>query len=45
MISAATLRGYAATTYGVTRPDGTQIGGYLAPEAMRQRLDSLASAK
>jgi thiol:disulfide interchange protein DsbC len=29
----------------VIAPDGTQIGGYLAPEAMRQRLDSLASAK
>jgi hypothetical protein len=36
MISAATLRGYAATTYGVTRPDGTQIGlriGSANPEA------------
>ncbi|MBN8740529.1 MAG: hypothetical protein BGP24_21795 [Lysobacterales bacterium 69-70] len=29
----------------VIAPDGTQIGGYLAPEAMRQRLDSLASTK
>ena len=29
----------------VIAPDGTQIGGYLAPEAMRQRLDSLVSAK
>jgi len=26
MITGATLRGYAATTYGVTRPDGTLIG-------------------
>lgn len=26
MIAAATLRGYAATSYGVTRPDGTQLG-------------------
>ncbi|MEO8672542.1 MAG: DsbC family protein [Tahibacter sp.] len=27
----------------VIAPDGTQIGGYLPPEAMRQRLDSLAT--
>ncbi len=27
----------------VIAPDGTQIGGYLAPEAMRQRLDSLVA--
>ncbi|WP_386067746.1 DsbC family protein [Tahibacter sp. UC22_41] len=29
----------------VIAPDGTQIGGYLAPDAMRQRLDSLVSTK
>ena len=27
----------------VIAPDGTQIGGYLPPEAMRQRLDALAT--
>lgn len=38
MISDATLRGYAATTYGVTRPDGTLFGlrlGTHSPEADR----------
>src|SRR3546814_20210600 len=38
MISDATLRGYAATTYGVTRPDGTLLGlrlGSHSPEADR----------
>ena len=29
----------------VIAPNGTQIGGYLPPEAMRQRLDALATAK
>ncbi|UXI67795.1 DsbC family protein [Tahibacter amnicola] len=28
----------------IIAPDGTQIGGYLPPEAMRQRLDALATA-
>ncbi|MDC8014714.1 DsbC family protein [Tahibacter soli] len=32
-------------TPSVIAPNGTQIGGYLPPEAMRQRLDALAAAK
>lgn len=38
MISDTTLRGYAATTYGVTRPDGTLLGlrlGSRSPDADR----------
>ena len=31
-------------TPSVIAPNGTQIGGYLPPEAMRQRLDALAAA-
>ena len=29
----------------VIAPDGTSVGGYLTPEAMRAKLDSLAAAK
>jgi len=29
----------------IIAPDGTQIGGYLPPEAMRQRLDALATVE
>ncbi len=31
-------------TPAVIAPDGTQIGGYLPPEAMRAKLDSMAAA-
>ncbi len=31
-------------TPSIYAPDGSQIGGYLTPEQMRAKLDSLAAA-